>query len=201
MTARKEVLARIRKQPRTQMPPLSALYQAASSLTTDQRTALFCARAAEYRASVIRTPHNQARAAVAAAARGMRVVAAPGFPRALWPDQLIVDDQLSNTQLDSIDGALTAATLGIANTGTIVLSASPLEGRRAMTLIPDTHICVVDCDQIVETVPEALDRLSTQRSSDCPLTFISGPSATSDIEMRRVEGVHGPRQLVVIVRG
>ncbi len=129
----------------------------------------------------------------------MRVAIAPGFPRALWPEHAVVDHELSYAELDSVHGALTTSTLAIADTGTILLSGDPREGRRAMTLIPDTHVCIVDSDQIVETVPEALGRLATQLSNCSPLTLISGPSATSDIEMRRVEGVHGPRQLVIIV--
>ena len=97
--------------------------------------------------------------------------------------------------LDRLDGVVTGCAVAIAETGTIVLDAGPDQGRRALSLLPDLHVCVVSADQIVGTVPEALERLTPTR----PQTWISGPSATSDIELQRVEGVHGPRVLDVIV--
>jgi L-lactate dehydrogenase complex protein LldG len=127
----------------------------------------------------------------------MRVVVPRGLPRDWLPDSMqhVVDDDLPVGQLETLDGVMTGAALAIAETGTIVLDASPDQGRRIITLVPDLHICVIRTDQIVGTVPEAIARLEPTR----PMTWISGPSATSDIELDRVEGVHGPRQLHVVI--
>ena len=108
-------------------------------------------------------------------------------------DGTSADDQLSVSELDEVDGVITSCAVAIAETGTLILDGSPGQGRRIITLIPDYHLCVVFADQIVADVPEA--RLEATR----PLTMISGPSATSDIELNRVEGVHGPRTLEVII--
>ena len=107
----------------------------------------------------------------------------------------IDDDDLTAAELDRIDTVVTEARLGIAETGTIVLDHGPGQGRRALTLVPDRHVCIVRADQVVADVPDAVALLDPTR----PLTWISGPSATSDIELDRVEGVHGPRNLHVIV--
>jgi L-lactate dehydrogenase complex protein LldG len=109
--------------------------------------------------------------------------------------EVLRDDGLDADTLAVVDGVLTAATVAVAETGTIVLDGSPDQGRRIISLLPDLHICVIRPDQVVASVPEAVARLKPRR----PLTWISGPSATSDIELNRVEGVHGPRQLHVIV--
>ena len=106
-------------------------------------------------------------------------------------------DLLSNVELDRFDGLISGCTVAIALTGTIVLQNAPAQGPRKLSLIPDYHLCVVFADQIVETVPEAFDRLAA--TATLPTTFISGPSATADIEMTRIKGVHGPRFLEVLI--
>jgi len=165
---------------------------------------LFRARVSDYRARVV-TVRSQAEIedaiAAACAARGSRRAArAPGL---LWhaPDVELVDDSpgVPAAALDEVDAALTGCALGIAETGTIVLDGSPACGRRALTLVPDHHICVVLAEQVVAAVPDAIAALAEAAADGRPLTLISGPSATSDIELERVEGVHGPRQLDVVV--
>ena len=165
---------------------------------------LFAERAAEYRATVVRVPANGAAAAVARAlARtGARsLVVPPGLPEGLVPEgewSLLADvPPLSVGQLDAADAVVTTVAVAIAVTGTVTLDHGPGQGRRALTLLPDQHICVVREDQIAPDVPEALSLLDPYR----PLTLISGPSATSDIELDRVEGVHGPRTLDIVVVG
>lgn len=107
----------------------------------------------------------------------------------------LTDDGLDHARIGAADAVVTAAAVAIAQTGTIVLDGSPDQGRRVLSLLPDRHVCVLRAQQVVATVPEALARLTPHR----PLTWISGPSATSDIELIRVEGVHGPRQLHVVL--
>lgn len=166
---------------------------------------LFTERAAEYRATVVRVSANQATAAVGRALTrsGAREVVVPqGFPHELLPegawarlDEASDGPPLSVRRLDAASAVVTTATVAIAVTGTIVLDGGPGQGRRVLTLLPDQHICVLHANKIAGDVPEALQRLDPSR----PLTMISGPSATSDIELERVEGVHGPRTLDIIV--
>jgi L-lactate dehydrogenase complex protein LldG len=139
----------------------------------------------------------------ACAARGVRRLLAPmDIPQEWLPAGVgaLLDNGVSYAEIDGVDGILTGCALGIAQTGTIVLDGGPRQGRRVLTLLPDYHLCVVDADQIVGLVPEAVARLAPAvRDQHRALTWISGPSATSDIELNRVEGVHGPRTLEVIV--
>jgi L-lactate dehydrogenase complex protein LldG len=158
---------------------------------------LFAERVADYRATVVRVPAADLPAAIAEAAAGRRLAVPGGIPDD-WIaglDTVADDPPLDNQQLDGIGGVLTGASVGIALTGTIVLDAGPDQGRRALSLLPDFHLCVIRADQIVGGVPEAIARLDPAR----PQTWISGPSATSDIELNRVEGVHGPRTLHVLI--
>ncbi|WP_260177811.1 LutC/YkgG family protein [Tunturibacter empetritectus] len=111
--------------------------------------------------------------------------------------EFVVDEGLSSHELDGVDGVMTGATLAIAETGTFVLQSVAGQGRRATTLVPDYHLCVVKAEDVVETVPEAMERL--QEMAGLATTFVSGPSATADIEMTRIKGVHGPRFLDVIL--
>lgn len=159
---------------------------------------LFVERVADYQAVVTRCTTSEVPAAVASALSGTANVLVPeGFPDNLIPrdHRRVEDSGLSASALDAVDAVLTTASVGIAETGTIVLDHGPGQGRRAVTLVPDRHVCVVRADQVVADVPDAVALLDPAR----PQTWISGPSATSDIELERVEGVHGPRQLYVIV--
>ncbi|QBI54542.1 LutC/YkgG family protein [Streptomonospora litoralis] len=163
--------------------------------------ALLVDRLEDYKALVHRTPAGESAEVVARAlaGRGVRRVAAPDDAPEDWFAECDTDvaraGGLDPAGLDGVDGVVTGCAAAIAETGTIVLDAGFAQGRRALTLIPDYHLCVVRADQIVTGVPQALPRLDPGR----PLTWISGPSATSDIELDRVEGVHGPRTLEVVI--
>ena len=168
--------------------------------------ALFRERVEDYRATVSAVPVADAPAAVAAilARHGARRVIAPaGLASELLPaDVLAVPGDLAATysELDAVDGVITACALAIAETGTLVLDGGPDQGPRVLTLLPDLHVCLVRSEQIVATVPEAIEAVGPAVAGRrAPITFISGPSATSDIELQRVEGVHGPRRLEVVL--
>jgi L-lactate dehydrogenase complex protein LldG len=164
---------------------------------------LFVERVEDYQASVIRTDEGGVAAAVAKSLAGARTVVVPeGFNPSWLPDGVDIradEPALRADELDACDAVVTVAVVGIAVTGTIVLDHTQGQGRRALTLVPDIHVCVVTADQIVADVPEAVHRLNTCVQRGRPLTWISGPSATSDIELDRVEGVHGPRTLHVVL--
>ena len=164
----------------------------------------FVERVAEYGSIVRLVTEAETSSAVADLARHFgvdTVVVPPELPAGWAPTtvETITDAALSPRELDRIGAALTGCALGIAETGTVVLDAGPAQGRRALTLVPDVHLCVIDDGQIVDGVPAALRRLAPALRAGRPLTFVSGPSATSDIELSRVEGVHGPRRFGLVV--
>ncbi len=179
-------------------PPVT--YRRSLGLDREALVALFAERIADYDVGVRHSPADELADALAAAARehdAHRFAIPLDLPAAWRPRELALvrDRPLAAAELDRLDGALTGSALAIAETGTIVLDCGPAQGRRALTLVPDLHLCVVFADAIVGTVPEAFDRISVDR----PVTFVSGPSATSDIELTRVRGVHGPRRLEVVI--
>jgi L-lactate dehydrogenase complex protein LldG len=161
---------------------------------------LFAERVEDYKAVVERCSPDELAARVAAAL--------PDGARVVVPDGLSVDvpggvpdADFSAAELDGFDAVVTEARVGVAETGTIVLDHGPGQGRRAISLVPDLHVCVVRTDQVVADVPDAVALLDRSVEERRPLTWISGPSATSDIELSRVEGVHGPRTLHVLLVG
>ena len=220
MTARDEVLGRIRTAlggdsgggAHPPGDPSAAGYRTHGELDPAALLDLFAGRLIDYRSQVRRTGPAGLLDTVrtALAERGARRVVLPpglGLPGLDQPEpgpgqagtldgvELITDGGLSAQDLDQMDAVITRAAVAIAETGTIILDAGPGQGRRALSLVPDYHLCLIDAAQVVALVPEAVARLRPDR----PLTWISGPSATSDIELDRVEGVHGPRTLEVIL--
>jgi L-lactate dehydrogenase complex protein LldG len=194
VSARDEILGRVRAALADGPPHPSASVPRRTPVPGVDVVALFCERVADYRAEVERCSEADLRTCL----RG----ALPDGARVVVPSDLdldvpgaVPDDGLSAAELDALDAVVTRSRLGIAETGTIVLDHGPGQGRRAITLVPDHHVCVVEAAQVVADVPDAVAALDAAR----PLTWISGPSATSDIELDRVEGVHGPRRLHVIV--
>jgi L-lactate dehydrogenase complex protein LldG len=176
-------------------------YRTAGTLSEAERLKLFDERIRHYNGTPFYSTGNlPTDIASILADRGKHtLIVPPGLPSDWLPEGFgfIRDENLSKLELDAADGVVTGCTLGIALTGTVVLETSPAQGRRAATLIPDYHLCILRKNDIVELVPEAIRRLETIKSH--PLTFFSGPSATVDIEMTRVRGVHGPRTLDVLL--
>ncbi len=206
MSAREEVLGRIRtalgtERPQVAVPPLPAPRDLPAAGLLD----LLTDRVEDYRATVLRCAPEEVGATVV---RGLDlalgagwspgdVVVAPGVPAAWRPEGATEDDGRPAVGLAAFAATLTGVATAVAETGTLVLDGSPLSGRRALSLLPDVLVCVVEAAQVVPDVPDGLERLDPV----APLTMVSGPSATSDIELQRVEGVHGPRTLVVVLAG
>jgi L-lactate dehydrogenase complex protein LldG len=206
--AREEVLGRIRGAlgSAPAVPDVPRAYRGAGAAGAAGSPAVverFCERVAEYRATVTRVaaaelPETVARMCSERGAR--RIAVPPGGPDVLPGVEVVIDDPpLEPRVLDVLDGVLTGCALAIAETGTIVLDGGERSGRRALTLVPDWHMCVVEAESIVAGVPDAVAALASAASEGRPITLVSGPSATSDIELDRVEGVHGPRTLDVLV--
>ncbi len=190
--------------------PVERGYRKEGEASREEIVDRFAEYVAEYKATVHRINEAELSAAIEdlLKQRGIAKLVIPP----LLPEEWIPEDvealrdaarpRLTNEELDGSGGVLTGCALGIAQTGTIVLDAGEVQGRRALTLLPDYHLCVVREDQIVDLVPEAFAKLEeTVRGEGRAVTFISGPSATSDIELNRVEGVHGPRTLEVLIVG
>jgi len=209
-TAREEILARIRAalpgEPASVTDSYLAItrsYQRHGTLDRAACVELLIDRLVDYDSEVIRVSDEQG--IVAAISSSMkrasetRLLLAPAVPAQWLPEDisLVIDDAASIVEIDSADAVLTSCEAAVASTGTIFLIHDGAQGRRVSTLLPDHHICVIREDQIYETVPEAFASLEPHDLR--PLTTISGPSATSDIEMTRIRGVHGPRRLTVIL--
>jgi L-lactate dehydrogenase complex protein LldG len=207
--ARDEILARVRGAladvPEGERPEDVLVPRAYREREAEGTLERFVERVTDYGASVRVVGPAGVAVAIDEACRehGVRSLALTAdVPQAWIPLNIaaVVDVDLEPAELDRLDAALTGCALAIAETGTIVLDAGPRQGRRALTLVPDVHVCVVEANQVVDGVPAALRRLAPElRAARRPLTFVSGPSATSDIELSRVEGVHGPRRLALIV--
>ena len=215
-TAREEILARVRSALGDVTQPDPALdvpveWEYGRPTAMPDVLGRFAEMCTDYKATVVRCGATEVPDRIAALLTdsGVRSVVLPDGLEPSWRQAVeaagitVRDDepQLSRAELDAIDGVITAAAVGIAETGTIVLDHASDQGRRALSLVPDTHLVVVRADQVVSDVPEAVARLADAVAGGAALTWISGPSATSDIELSRVEGVHGPRRLLVVLAG
>ncbi len=185
-------------------------YETHSKLGKEERLRLFTDRVSDYKADVTRAEESdlpEVIANICAAEQVKKLVIPTGIDARWLPDKssgiaLISDEPepLSVREIDQSDAVLTGCFRAVAQTGTIVMTGGAGQGRRMLTLLPDFHICVVRTDQVVGIIPEVIWELDTMiREKKAPVTFISGPSATSDIELDRVEGVHGPRRLHVVM--
>ncbi len=216
-TAKETILWRIRRAtrdvPEDERPEDVAVergYRKRDDSGREEIVERFAENVAEYKATVRRVSEDELPAAIKEALeqRGVKKLAvSTHLPKEWVPEgvETLRDaawSRLTNEELDGSDGVLTGCALGIAQTGTIVLDSGERQGRRALTLLPDYHLCVVREDQVVGLVPEAFAKLEGMvKEEGRAITFISGPSATSDVELNRVEGVHGPRTLEVLVAG
>ena len=214
-SAKAEILRRIRAATgRASSPDADAVgsewaavergYRRAASLQREAVLELLEERLRDYGAHVVRVAGGDVAATVAKmlAERGKKRIVVPEVVAAEWLPagfEFVIDTGLSAAELDRFDGVMTGSTLAIAETGTVVLQSVGGQGRRAVTLVPDYHLCVVRVEDVVETVPEAMARL--EGTAGLATTFFSGPSATADIEMTRIKGVHGPRFLDVVLVG
>ncbi|MEV6852353.1 LUD domain-containing protein [Streptomyces microflavus] len=204
--ARDTVLGRVRDALALAPTPATVVprhYRTGRVLPDGERLALFTDRLLDYKAEVRPCTADRTAQVVADVLRdhGARRIGVPAGLDPRWLDAYDGDvspdaADIPAPQLDALDAVVTASAAGCAETGTIFLDGSPDQGRRALSLVPDLHLCVVDLSSVEAGVPEVLARLVPER----PTTLISGPSATSDIELERVEGVHGPRTLVVVIR-
>ena len=177
-------------------------YTQHSSLSHEETLALLGERLVDYDAQIISCTADQVPSAIRNALQfhnARRVLIPPDFPARLLPIgfEIAPDNNLSPADLDRFDAAVTLGALAIAETGTIILEGVSGQGRRAATLVPDVHVCIVSAHDVVASVPEAFARLAP--AATLPLTFFSGPSATADIEMTRIKGVHGPRHLHILL--
>jgi len=206
MSAREDVLGRIRTALGAQREPLTPItrnYRTADDRAPEALRDVLVDRLEDYQAHVLRCAPDAIAATVAAALdaglgggwRPADVVVATGLPLTWRPEAVTEDAGRPAVELAGFAAAVTGVAVAVAETGTLVLDGTPATGRRALSLLPDCLVCVVPADQVVGSVPEGLARLDPL----APLTMISGPSATSDIELSRVEGVHGPRTLVVVL--
>jgi L-lactate dehydrogenase complex protein LldG len=205
--AKTELLARVRDAlgEGAPPPPVPRGYRGAGVFDGGDAVERFCERVRDYGAGLQRLSDADLEAGLAerCGALGVERLAVPTeTPWSVAGVELVPDDPpLAARTLDSLGAALTGCALAIAETGTIVLDGAGVSGRRALTLVPDLHLCVVRADQVVPAVPDAIAAMAPAAREGRPVTFVSGPSATADIELNRVQGVHGPRRLDVFLVG